>query len=106
MKPWEMDEIRRATKAKWLARGSAAVPFNGHVCTDSRKAATGDLFVAIKGARFDAHDYVRQVIEAGVRLTVWSEDAEVAEVAEGDGRLHLLNAHRRHQGAGEQEGEQ
>jgi membrane-bound ClpP family serine protease len=47
-----------------------------------------------------------QVIEAGVRLTVWSEDAEVAEVAEGDGRLHLLNAHRRHQGAGEQEGEQ
>jgi len=66
VKPWEMDEIRRATKAKWLARGSAAVPFNGHVCTDSRKAAVGDLFVAIKGARFDAHDYVRQVIEAGV----------------------------------------
>jgi membrane-bound ClpP family serine protease len=44
-----------------------------------------------------------QVIEAGVRLTVWSEDAEVAE---GESHPHLLNALRRHHGAGEQEGEQ
>lgn len=31
------------------------------VCTDSRQAQTGDLFVALKGDRFDGHDFVLQV---------------------------------------------
>ena len=28
------------------------------VTTDSRNIATGDLFVALKGERFDGHEYV------------------------------------------------
>ncbi len=35
------------------------------VSTDSRAVNPGDLFVAIKGDRFDGHDYVEQAIERG-----------------------------------------
>lgn len=36
------------------------------VSTDSRKAGSGDLFVALKGERHDAHQFLGQVVEAGV----------------------------------------
>lgn len=40
------------------------------VVTDSRIAKKGDLFIAIKGEKFDAHNFVSQVIEQGVELVV------------------------------------
>ena len=40
------------------------------VVTDSRIAKKGDLFIAIKGEKFDAHDFVPQVVEKGVELVV------------------------------------
>ncbi|MGA7811513.1 UDP-N-acetylmuramoyl-tripeptide--D-alanyl-D-alanine ligase [Caballeronia sp.] len=36
------------------------------VSTDSRTAGPGDLFVAIKGDRFDAHDFLPQVGQRGI----------------------------------------
>lgn len=35
------------------------------VCTDSRQIAKGCLFVALKGERFDAHDFLTQAVDAG-----------------------------------------
>lgn len=35
------------------------------VHTDTRSLQAGDLFVALKGERFDAHDFLRQAREAG-----------------------------------------
>ncbi len=35
------------------------------VCTDSRSVIAGDLFVAIKGDRFDGHDYLDEVASLG-----------------------------------------
>lgn len=35
------------------------------VCTDSRKLKSGDLFVALRGERFDGHDFVEQAAAAG-----------------------------------------
>lgn len=35
------------------------------VSTDSRAVVAGDLFVALKGERFDGHNYVKQVMEQG-----------------------------------------
>lgn len=40
------------------------------ICTDSRQAQAGDLFFALSGERFDAHDFLPQVIEAGVAAVV------------------------------------
>ena len=38
--------------------------------TDSRKVQKGDLFIAIKGEKFDAHNFVQQVIEFGAELVI------------------------------------
>lgn len=36
------------------------------ISTDSRTAQNGDLFIALKGERFDAHEFLGQVAERGV----------------------------------------
>jgi UDP-N-acetylmuramoyl-tripeptide--D-alanyl-D-alanine ligase len=40
------------------------------VCIDSRRVQAGDLFVAIKGERFDAHDYLGDVARKGAAALV------------------------------------
>lgn len=37
-----------------------------NICTDSKQVKTGDLFVAIKGERFDGHDFVNEVAAKNV----------------------------------------
>ena len=37
----------------------------GQVCTDSRALTRGDIFVALKGERFDGHDFIEQALAAG-----------------------------------------
>lgn len=40
------------------------------ICTDSRQAAPGSLFVAIPGERVDGHDYVNTALEKGAGLAL------------------------------------
>ena len=40
------------------------------VCTDSRKAGPGSLFVALKGENFDGHDFVSRALEQGAVCAV------------------------------------
>jgi UDP-N-acetylmuramoyl-tripeptide--D-alanyl-D-alanine ligase len=40
------------------------------ISTDSRKIGPGDCFVALRGERFDAHDFVAQTISAGAAAVV------------------------------------
>ncbi len=42
----------------------ADVPFS-RVTTDTRGLVPGDLFVALKGERFDGHDFVAQALRSG-----------------------------------------
>ena len=42
----------------------ADLPFL-RVVTDTRLVQAGDLFVALKGDRFDAHDFVAEALAAG-----------------------------------------
>lgn len=37
---------------------------------DSRKAKKGQIFVAIKGEKFDAHDFINEVVARGVRILI------------------------------------
>ena len=48
-----------------LKRGSGDASIR-RVCSDSRQAQAGDLFFAIKGERFDGHDFVNEVAARGV----------------------------------------
>jgi len=41
-----------------------------NVCTDSRQAQAGDLFFAIKGERFDGHDFLNEVAAKDVAAVV------------------------------------
>ena len=52
-----------------LVKGSPAVPVE-RVCTDSRQARAGDLFFAIKGGRFDGHDFIPAVAQNGATAVV------------------------------------
>ncbi|MED5382348.1 MAG: UDP-N-acetylmuramoyl-tripeptide--D-alanyl-D-alanine ligase [Verrucomicrobiota bacterium] len=68
------------------------------VCTDSRLAKPGDLFVAIRGDRFDGHDYLSDALGQGAEAAVVSQARlgqavpagpriEVEETREALGRL-------------------
>ena len=48
------------------------------VCTDSRAVKRGDLFVALKGERFDAHDFVAQAAQAGAAAVLVEHRLEIA----------------------------
>lgn len=44
---------------------------------DSRKAGTGDLFVAVKGVHVDGHQYIQEVIEKGVAAVICEEMPDI-----------------------------
>ena len=73
------------------------------VCTDSRVARPGDLFIAICGDRFDGHDYLNDAIGQGAEAAVVSRsrvaqakiDGPMIEVEETRHALGRLSAHYR-----------
>lgn len=48
------------------------------VCADSRAVQRGDLFVALRGGRFDGHDYVGHAAQAGAAAAVVERDRAAA----------------------------
>ncbi len=65
-----MLELRRAFE--WLSAGRLVAADPGEpplrltgVSTDTRAVRPGELFVALKGDRYDAHDFLGQALEAG-----------------------------------------
>ena len=49
------------------------------ISTDSRKTTPDDLFIALSGERFDAHDFVPDVIQKGCRGILVSRELDVPE---------------------------
>jgi UDP-N-acetylmuramoyl-tripeptide--D-alanyl-D-alanine ligase len=61
-----LNQLMAAIPGAQLSQDAA---FTG-VSTDSRTAPAGSLFVALVGERFDAHDFLQQVVERGVAAVV------------------------------------
>ena len=62
-------------------RNGGAAEIADSVCTDSRNAAPGALFLALRGERFDGHDYLDQALASGVTaLCVAADFAATAEL--------------------------
>jgi UDP-N-acetylmuramoyl-tripeptide--D-alanyl-D-alanine ligase len=61
------------------------------VHTDSRTVEPGDLFVALKGERFDAHDFIADVVARGAAAVLVSRevDAGVPAIVAPDTRIAL-----------------
>ncbi len=67
-----MMETRAAAAAVRGRTLGPSVPFM-RVTTDTRAIARGDLFVALRGERFDGHDFVAQALERGAAAALVSE---------------------------------
>src|ERR1700686_850208 len=67
-----MDAAKAARAIDGVLRGPNAW-FSG-VSTDSRSLAPGDLFVAIKGDKFDGHDFVSQAFDRGAAAAIVAVD--------------------------------
>ncbi|WP_454736685.1 UDP-N-acetylmuramoyl-tripeptide--D-alanyl-D-alanine ligase [Cupriavidus necator] len=80
--------------AGWIAgariSGDGAVAFT-RVHTDSRTVEPGDLFVALKGERFDAHDFIADVVARGAAAVLVSRevDSGVPAIVAPDTRIAL-----------------
>lgn len=69
---WTLDRIADALQeaaAGSLPRGPASV---SGITTDTRKIGKGDVFVALKGERFDGHDYLLDAVRDGASAVVVS----------------------------------
>ena len=66
----ELADLRRLNSAKILNSNIIErIKFSG-ISIDSRKCRAGDLFFAIKGERFDGHDFVTDVIKKRCKCVV------------------------------------
>jgi UDP-N-acetylmuramoyl-tripeptide--D-alanyl-D-alanine ligase len=81
-----MDSTSLQTIAQWtggrLAAGASDATVTA-VCTDSRKLKAGDLFVALRGASFDGHQFIEAAARLGAVAAV--VDSMPAAVPEGLG---------------------
>ncbi|MFL5630708.1 MAG: UDP-N-acetylmuramoyl-tripeptide--D-alanyl-D-alanine ligase [Gemmatimonadaceae bacterium] len=69
---WTLDRIAAALHAEAvgkLPRGSGEV---SAIATDTRKIAKGNVFVALRGERFDGHDYLEDAVRDGALAVVVS----------------------------------
>src|SRR4051812_44482688 len=70
---WSWDRVADALKAHAdtnLPRGARSF---GRVWTDTRTIEEGDLFVALSGERFDAHDFLKDAVAKGASGVVVSK---------------------------------
>lgn len=61
----------------------------GKAVIDSRTAAPGDLFVAIRGEHVDGHDYVRQALTGGAAAVLSTDPVDAPGVVVGDATAAL-----------------
>ena len=84
---WSLSHIAHATGGE--LRGPDQL-VNG-VSTDTRSIREGEVFVALIGENFDAHEFVAQAIQRGASAAVVSHPvaADCAQVIVKDTRLAL-----------------
>lgn len=82
------NQLAQTLNAKLIGSGDVVVE---NISTDTRQAVENGLFFALKGEKFDAHDYVEKAIEQGcVALVVERElNVSVPQIVVVDTRLAL-----------------
>jgi UDP-N-acetylmuramoyl-tripeptide--D-alanyl-D-alanine ligase len=73
MAAFQVEEVLVATQGAVIAKGKRKGKFF-RIQTDSREIKTGDLFVALKGEKFDGHDFVKIACQMGAGGVVIEEE--------------------------------
>ncbi len=98
LEPWTAAQLAEATQGYWYQQRQPQGAIK-RILTDSRYAEAGDAFLALKGERFDAHNFVAQVAEKGCQIVIVERplDVDIAQLVVPDTRLALghLGAYRR-----------
>lgn len=97
--PWATVDLQAATGGAWVDGRAPVQSALGPVVTDSRRVQPGEVFLALRGERFDAHDFAAQVGAAGAAALIVSRPmpVEVPQLLVPDTRLalgHLGQFHR------------
>ena len=74
MRPVSLSQIARWTEGRLIGADREVAA----VSTDTRSIAAGALFVALRGERFDAHDFVKQAESAGAAALLVSRPVDSA----------------------------
>ncbi len=69
MPTWAQDAQTLADRLEGDLQGTVRQPVRG-ISIDTRTLRPGDLFVALRGPRFDGHDYLLEAAEAGAAAAV------------------------------------
>src|SRR5689334_17493859 len=99
---WTLDRVANALSSHASVNLPRGVGGFGRVWTDTRTIVPGDLFVALVGERFDAHDFLKDAVAKGAAGLVVSRVEAAAglgvpafEVADTLVALGALANHRR-----------
>jgi UDP-N-acetylmuramoyl-tripeptide--D-alanyl-D-alanine ligase len=93
MMNWTLAQIAAATQGRILGEGEIAELVVEGLTTDTRAVKAGQLFVALAGERFDAHDFLADALAGGARALLVSDATRlppgVPAVLVADTRLAL-----------------
>ena len=102
MTSWHLHTVQQAIAGKVVSSGK--VKYYAAVSTDTRTLRKGDIFVALKGERFDGNDHLQEALAKGAACCIVeegrsesSEDAAILEVVDGGVALSRLAHFRRKQ---------
>ncbi len=73
----KVKDIVKITNGKILC-GDEKIPCN-HFVRDSREVKEGDVYVALKGERFDGNDFCQSAIDNGAKVCIVSKDVREKE---------------------------
>jgi UDP-N-acetylmuramoyl-tripeptide--D-alanyl-D-alanine ligase len=72
MIPMSISDIAKVTGSVLVNGDGVRSSVLRRVCTDTRTLERGELFIALKGAKHDAHDYLEQALDRGAAAVVVS----------------------------------
>ena len=75
---WTLDRVRHALNGHARSALPAGTAPLARVSTDTRSLGAGDIFVALRGERFDAHDFLSEAASRGAAALVVEDPARAA----------------------------
>ncbi|MFW5871143.1 MAG: UDP-N-acetylmuramoyl-tripeptide--D-alanyl-D-alanine ligase [Verrucomicrobiota bacterium] len=70
-KKLDVEKLAEWTGGRWLSSQPGSI---GGICHDTRSLDAGDVYVALKGERFDGHDFVEDAFEKGAAASIVNDN--------------------------------